>query len=44
MLYNAMPYVYPDDNLVQWQEAGRDQGHTTLGIGLCGAINEMAWS
>ncbi len=41
--YNAMPYVY-DVGLAQWQEAGRDQGHTTLGISLCGAINEMAWS
>ena len=42
-LYNAMPFIY-DNGLVQWQEAGRDQGHTTLGISLCGAINEMAWS
>lgn len=42
-LLNAMPYVY-GNGLAQWQEAGRDQGHTTLGISLCGSINEMAWS
>ncbi len=41
--YNAMPYVY-EEGLSQWQESGRDQGHSTLGISLCGAINEMAWS
>jgi hypothetical protein len=28
----------------QWQEAGRDQGHTTLGVGLMGAFCEMAWN
>lgn len=27
----------------QWQEAGRDQGHSVLGIGLMAAICEMAW-
>lgn len=42
-VFNTMPYVY-EEGLVQWQEAGRDQGHATLGIGLCGAINEIAWS
>jgi hypothetical protein len=30
--------------LGQWQEAGRDQGHTTLGVGLLGAFCEMAWN
>lgn len=30
--------------LGQWQEAGRDQGHATLGIALAGAICEMAWN
>lgn len=29
--------------LGQWQESGRDQGHTLMGIGLMGAICEMAW-
>ena len=47
-LFNTMPYVYAKgdygDEFAQWQESGRDQGHATLGIGLCGAINEMAWS
>ena len=42
-LYNAMPYVY-EEGLAQWQESGRDQGHSTLGISLCGAICEMAWN
>lgn len=27
----------------QWQESGRDQGHATLGMSLCGALCEMAW-
>ena len=47
-VFNTMPYVYATgdygEELAQWQESGRDQGHATLGIGLCGAINEMAWS
>jgi hypothetical protein len=40
---HAVPYLYPG-GLGQWQESGRDQGHTMLGIGLTGAICEMAWS
>ena len=32
------------DGLGQWIEAGRDQGHTLLGVGLAGAICEMAWN
>jgi hypothetical protein len=39
---NAVFYVHPG-NLGQWQESGRDQGHSTLGIGLAGALCEMAW-
>ena len=39
---HAVNYLHPD-GLGQWQEAGRDQGHTLLGIGLMGAICEMAW-
>lgn len=42
-IYNAMPYVF-EDGTVQWQEAGRDQGHTTFGISLCEVICEMAWN
>lgn len=34
--------VYPG-GLAQWQESGRDQGHTLLGIGLAGTICEIAW-
>ncbi|CAN7188821.1 alginate lyase family protein [Pseudoduganella sp. LjRoot289] len=30
--------------LGQWQESGRDQGHTSLGVALLGAICEMAWN
>jgi hypothetical protein len=40
---NAIPYVYDDQGLAQWQESGRDQGHTMLGIGLMGTVCEMAW-
>lgn len=39
----AVYYMHPG-NLGQWQEAGRDQGHSTLGIALTGAICEMAWN
>jgi hypothetical protein len=39
---NAVPYVHPG-GLGQWQESSRDQGHTLMGIGLMGAICEMAW-
>jgi len=31
------------DGLGQWQEAGRDQPHTVMGIGLASVICEMAW-
>lgn len=39
---NAIYYVHPG-GLGQWNESGRDQGHTIMGIGLLGAICEMAW-
>lgn len=39
----AVYYMHPG-NLGQWQEAGRDQGHSTLGIALTGTICEMAWN
>ncbi|MBA2809881.1 alginate lyase family protein [Streptomyces sp. KM273126] len=41
---NAVPFVYEDQGLAQWQESGRDQGHTVMGMGLMGAFCEMAWS
>lgn len=34
--------VYPG-GLAQWQESGRDQAHSMLGIGLAGTICEIAW-
>jgi len=38
----AVYYIHPD-GLGQWQESGRDQSHTTMGIGILGAFCEMAW-
>jgi len=38
----AVYYIHPD-GLGQWQESGRDQGHSEMGIGLIGAFCEMAW-
>ncbi|WP_255369989.1 LamG-like jellyroll fold domain-containing protein [Roseateles sp. YR242] len=37
-------YVLHPGHLGQWQESGRDQGHSTLGIALVGALAEMAWN
>ncbi|MGG1517334.1 AbfB domain-containing protein [Paenibacillus oryzisoli] len=42
-IYNAIPFLQPN-GLAQWQESGRDQAHTQLGIGLMATINEMAWN
>ncbi|MDQ0059040.1 RICIN domain-containing protein [Paenibacillus harenae] len=42
-IYNAIPFLHPG-GLAQWQESGRDQPHTQLGIGLMASINEMAWN
>ena len=39
----AVTYIHPG-YLGQWQESGRDQGHTMLGIGLMADICEMAWN
>jgi hypothetical protein len=41
---HAIPFVYSGRGLAQWQESGRDQGHTMMGMGLLGAICEMAWN
>lgn len=38
----AVWFIHPD-GLGQWQESGRDQGHTMMGIGQIGAFCEMAW-
>ncbi|MGW0870524.1 alginate lyase family protein [Streptomyces sp. NPDC002740] len=46
-LAHAVPYLYTDADgydLGQWQESGRDQGHTVMGMGQLGAICEMAWN
>jgi hypothetical protein len=40
---NAIPVMY-DDGLAEWLEAGRDQGHALLGVGLMGTFCEMAWN
>ncbi|MFJ8780020.1 alginate lyase family protein [Streptomyces sp. NPDC102476] len=42
-LRHAIPVVY-DDGLAEWLEAGRDQGHALLGVGLMGTFCEMAWN
>lgn len=42
-IYNAIPFLHPD-GLAQWQESGRDQAHTLLGIGLMAVTSEMAWN
>ncbi|MEU2777720.1 alginate lyase family protein [Streptomyces sp. NPDC007162] len=46
-LAHAVPYLYTDSDgygLGQWQESGRDQGHTLMGMGQLGAVCEMAWN
>ncbi len=42
-IYNAIPHLY-DGSVAQWQESGRDQGHSNLGIGLMASVCEMAWN
>ena len=42
-IYNAIPFLHPG-GLAQWQESGRDQAHTQMGIGLMAVISEMAWN
>jgi hypothetical protein len=37
-------YHVHDGNLGQWQESGRDQGHTTFGISLVGPFMQMAYN
>ncbi|MFI9764013.1 alginate lyase family protein [Streptomyces sp. NPDC051963] len=39
----AIPVLH-DDGLGEWLEAGRDQGHALLGVGLMGTFCEMAWN
>jgi hypothetical protein len=42
-IMHAIPFLQ-SGGLAQWQESGRDQGHTMLGVGLMGAFCEMAWN
>ena len=46
-IQHAVPFLYANVDgydLGQWQESGRDQGHTIMGMGQMGAICEMAWN
>ncbi|WP_030683488.1 alginate lyase family protein [Streptomyces cellulosae] len=46
-IQHAVPFLYSNVDgydLGQWQESGRDQGHTVMGMGQMGAICEMAWN
>ncbi|MBO8200601.1 alginate lyase family protein [Streptomyces smyrnaeus] len=40
-LAHAVPFLH-EGGLAQWQESGRDQGHSLMGIGLMGTVCEMA--
>ncbi|MGW4968167.1 AbfB domain-containing protein, partial [Nonomuraea sp. NPDC004186] len=40
---HAIPFLH-SGGLAQWQESGRDQGHTMMGVGQMGAFCEMAWN
>jgi hypothetical protein len=40
---HAIPIVY-DDELAEWMEAGRDTGHSLMGVGLMSTVCEMAWN
>ncbi len=40
---NAVPILH-SPTLGQWQEAGRDQEHSLMGVGLMAVICEMAWN
>jgi regulation of enolase protein 1 (concanavalin A-like superfamily) len=42
-IMNAVYYLWPG-NLGQWNEAGRDQEHDQLGIGLLGYAAQTAWN
>lgn len=34
----------PEYNFAQWQESGRDQGHTLMCVGQVGVILQLAWN
>ncbi|MCE4537295.1 alginate lyase family protein [Pelomonas sp. P7] len=39
-----MVYARHPGHLGQWQESGRDQGHSTLSISMAACLCEMAWN
>ena len=49
-IFNAIPKLYEQSESVlnvpvgQWQEAGRDMGHTEMGVGLMAVVCEIAWN
>ncbi len=46
-IQHAVPFLHDNVDgydLGQWQESGRDQGHTVMGMGQMGAFCEMAWN
>ncbi len=42
-IVHAVYYMHPG-HVGQWEESGRDQGHSTLGMSLGGDLLEMAWN
>lgn len=39
----AVNFLHENGTIGQWEESGRDQGHTMGGIGWMGVLCEMAW-
>ena len=42
-IQHGVYYMHPG-HFGQWEESGRDQGHSTLGMSLGGDVMEMAWN
>lgn len=42
-IHHLVTFIHPD-GLGQWQESGRDQGHSLMGPQLTGVICEIAWN
>jgi hypothetical protein len=42
-IVHAVYFMHPG-HMGQWEESGRDQGHSTLGMSLGGDLLEMAWN
>ena len=42
-IVHGVYFMHPG-HLGQWEESGRDQGHSTLGMSLGGDLLEMAWN